>query len=214
MHDKIKNLLLEKDINIPKLLFYNLDKLDITFEEFYYLVYFINNDNNKFDLGKVSLELSKKPKDILKVINDLNEKKLLKLEVVKEDITYEILNLKSLYDKLVFLIIDKQEKEEPKIDLIKEIEKVFKRNLIAREKKIVSAWAMAGYNDDFVLAGLKEAEYNKEYSLTYIDTILDNWEKQGLKNQKDLNIDKGNIENQYLDLPNIDIEDGYNWMNE
>lgn len=215
MHIKIRELLLNKEINIPSIMFYNLEKLDITYEEFYYLIYFLNNNSKVFDMSKVCADLSKKPKSVLQVINDLDEKKLIKLEIVKEEEAYESISLNGLIDKLVFLIIEKEETKEQQIDLINEIEKIFKRNLISREKQIVKTWKMVGYSEEFILHGVKEAEYNKEYSIAYIDTILDNWNNQGLKTVEEINSSKTiNAKNVELDLPNIEIDEGFNWMDE
>ena len=102
-----------------------------------------------------------------------------------------MINLNLFYKKLTYLIIEEKEEEKvEKIDIVKEFEKVFKRELIGREKHIITAWKQAGYEDSFLMAGLKEAEYNGEYSLTYIDTVLDNWDKQGFKTEEDINKEK------------------------
>ena len=102
----------------------------------------------------------------------------------------EIINLSKIYKKLTYLIVEEDTKTEEKIDIVKEFEKVFKRELIGREKHIITAWKQAGYEDSFLMAGLKEADYNGEYSLTYIDTILDNLDKQGFKTEEDINNSK------------------------
>jgi DNA replication protein DnaD len=60
------------------------------------------------------------------------------------------------------------------------------------------------------MAGLKEAEYNGEYSLTYIDTVLDNWDKQGFKTEEDIN--KGKQSNPKEDeIPFIEVDES-DWI--
>lgn len=191
MFSKVMELIKTRDINIPGLLFFNHSKLNLDYEQLYFLIYLLNLDNLEFDISKFSKELNKKPKEIIKVISDLDEKEIISLDITKNnDDVKEMINLNSFYKKLTYLIIDEEEKQEEKVDIVKEFEKVFKRELIGREKHIITAWKQAGYQDSFLLAGLKEAEYNGEFSLTYIDTILDNWDKQGFKTEEDINNSK------------------------
>jgi DNA replication protein len=191
MFNKVMELIKTRDINIPGLLFFNHSKLNLDYEQLYFLIYLLNLDNLEFDISKFSKELNKKPKEIIKVISDLDEKEIISLDITKNnDDVKEMINLNSFYKKLTYLIIDEEEKQEEKVDIVKEFEKVFKRELIGREKHIITAWKQAGYQDSFLLAGLKEAEYNGEFSLTYIDTILDNWDKQGFKTEEDINNSK------------------------
>lgn len=191
MFNKVMELIKTRNINIPGLLFFNHSKLNLDYEQLYFLIYLLNLDNLEFDISKFSKELNKKPKEIIKVISDLDEKEIISLDITKNnDDVKEMINLNSFYKKLTYLIIDEEEKQEEKVDIVKEFEKVFKRELIGREKHIITAWKQAGYQDSFLLAGLKEAEYNGEFSLTYIDTILDNWDKQGFKTEEDINNSK------------------------
>jgi DNA replication protein len=185
------DLIKTKDLNVPGLLFYNYSKLNLDYEQLYFLIYLLNLDNLEFDISKFSKELNKKPKEIIKIINDLDEKEIISLDITKNnDDVKEMINLNLFYKKLTYLIIEEEEEKVEKIDIVKEFEKVFKRELIGREKHIITAWKQAGYEDSFLMAGLKEAEYNGEYSLTYIDTVLDNWDKQGFKTEEDINKEK------------------------
>lgn len=188
MFNKVMDLIKTKDLNVPGLLFYNYSKLNLDYEQLYFLIYLLNLDNLEFDISKFSKELNKKPKEIIKIINDLDEKEIISLDITKNnDDVKEMINLNLFYKKLTYLIIEEEEEKVEKIDIVKEFEKVFKRELIGREKHIITAWKQAGYEDSFLMAGLKEAEYNGEYSLTYIDTVLDNWDKQGFKTEEDIN---------------------------
>ncbi|MBQ2408045.1 MAG: DnaD domain protein [Bacilli bacterium] len=191
MFNKVMDLIKTKDLNVPGLLFYNYSKLNLDYEQLYFLIYLLNLDNLEFDISKFSKELNKKPKEIIKIINDLDEKEIISLDITKNnDDVKEMINLNLFYKKLTYLIIEEEEEKVEKIDIVKEFEKVFKRELIGREKHIITAWKQAGYEDSFLMAGLKEAEYNGEYSLTYIDTVLDNWDKQGFKTEEDINKEK------------------------
>ncbi len=211
MFNKVMDLIKTKDLNIPGLLFYNYSKLNLDYEQLYFLIYLLNLDNLEFDISKFSKELNKKPKEIIKIINDLDEKEIISLDITKNnDDVKEMINLNLFYKKLTYLIIEEEEEKVEKIDIVKEFEKVFKRELIGREKHIITAWKQAGYEDSFLMAGLKEAEYNGEYSLTYIDTVLDNWDKQGFKTEEDIN--KGKQSNPKEDeIPFIEVDES-DWI--
>ena len=216
MFNKVNNLIKGKDLIISNILFYNYEKLELNFEDLYYLTYLMNN-SLEFDISKISSDLNKKPKDIIKVINKLDEMDILDIEIIKKsdnDIK-EIISLEKLYKKLTFLIVEKEDKIEEKVDLESEFKDVFKRDLTPREKQILNAWKSVGYNDLFILEGLKEAKYNGELSIAYIDNVLDRWQNQGITSKEDV------IKSKTIDLSKpiesddvIEVDDDYDWMNE
>lgn len=216
MFDKVNNLIKGKDLIISNILFYNYEKLELNFEDLYYLTYLMNN-SLEFDISKICSDLNKKPKDIIKVINKLDEMDILDIEIIKksENDIKEIISLEKLYKKLTFLIVEKEDKIEEKVDLENEFKDVFKRDLTPREKQILNAWKSIGYNDLFILEGLKEAKYNGELSVAYIDNVLDRWQNQGITTKEDV------IKSKTIDLSKpiesddvIEVDDDYDWMNE
>ena len=216
MFNKVNNLIKGKDLIISNILFYNYEKLELNFEDLYYLTYLMNN-SLEFDISKISSDLNKKPKDIIKVINKLDEMDILDIEIIKkgESDIKEIISLEKLYKKLTFLIVEKEDKIEEKVDLESEFKDVFKRDLTPREKQILNAWKSIGYNDLFILEGLKEAKYNGELSVAYIDNVLDRWQNQGITSKEDV------IKSKTIDLSKpiesddvIEVDDDYDWMNE
>ena len=216
MFNKVNNLIRGKDLIISNILFYNYEKLELNFEDLYYLTYLMNN-SLEFDISKICSDLNKKPKDIIKVINKLDEMDILDIEIIKkgESDIKEIISLEKLYKKLTFLIVEKEDKIEEKVDLESEFKDVFKRDLTPREKQILNAWKSVGYNDLFILEGLKEAKYNGELSVAYIDNVLDRWQNQGITSKEDV------IKSKTIDLSKpiesddvIEVDDDYDWMNE
>ena len=216
MFNKVNNLIKGKDLIISNILFYNYEKLELNFEDLYYLTYIMNN-SLEFDISKICSDLNKKPKDIIKVINKLDEMDILDIEIIKkgESDIKEIISLEKLYKKLTFLIVEKEDKIEEKVDLENEFKDVFKRDLTPREKQILNAWKSIGYNDLFILEGLKEAKYNGELSVAYIDNVLDRWQNQGITSKEDV------IKSKTIDLSKpiesddvIEVDDDYDWMNE
>ena len=216
MFNKVNNVIKGKDLIVSNILFYNYEKLELNFEDLYYLTYLMNN-SLEFDISKICSDLNKKPKDIIKVINKLDEMDILDIEIIKkgESDIKEIISLEKLYKKLTFLIVEKEDKIEEKVDLESEFKDVFKRDLTPREKQILNAWKSIGYNDLFILEGLKEAKYNGELSVAYIDNVLDRWQNQGITSKEDV------IKSKTIDLSKpiesddvIEVDDDYDWMNE
>ncbi|MHC5215229.1 DnaD domain protein [Enterococcus sp. LJL128] len=66
-----------------------------------------------------------------------------------------------------------------------EIEKNFGRPLSPVEIEMVTSWQLTdNYSDDLILVALKEAVLNQAYSLKYMDRILLNWERKGIKSEQ------------------------------
>ena len=75
MFDNVIELLKKKNIVVPGVLFFNVPALGVNYDELYFLTYLINLDNLQFDMVKMGKDLSMKPKDILKLVNDLIQNK-------------------------------------------------------------------------------------------------------------------------------------------
>ena len=52
MFNKVNNLIKGKDLIISNILFYNYEKLELNFEDLYYLTYIMNN-SLEFDIKKI-----------------------------------------------------------------------------------------------------------------------------------------------------------------
>lgn len=213
MFDKVLNLVKTRNLNISSNIFFHINELNITYEELYVLIYLMNLDNLEFDMVKMSENMNMKPKELLRIINSLTEKNYLKLEVMKKDSNVsELINLDGLYQKMVFDIIGKEEKKEVSNTLFDEFEKEFKRPLTPKEFQIINAWREVGYLDETIILALKEATYNGAYSVAYIDKVLSNWDKKGIKTA--LDVEKNRQEFQKKKDETIEIDDEYDWLNE
>ena len=68
------------------------------------------------------------------------------------------------------------------------------------------------YNEDLILAALKEAVYNGATNIRYIDTILYEWNKKGLKTKEDVdNYLNNRYENKKLEETGVF---DYNWLDD
>lgn len=213
MFDNVIDLLKKKNLVAPGVLFFNRANLGVNYDELYFLIYLINLDDLKFDMVKMAKELSMKPKDILKLVNDLSEKNLISLDIVKKDLDVsEYINLNALYNKIAFISIGEKKEEVVNVTLFDEIEKEFKRPLTPREFQIINVWKEVGYLDETIRLALKEASYNQALSIAYIDKILNNWDKKGIRTKEDVERNREEFAKKKEEV--IQTVDDYDWLNE
>ncbi|MBR3199582.1 MAG: DnaD domain protein [Bacilli bacterium] len=183
MTSKVIELIKNGSILIPKLLLTNYKKLEITDKELILVVYLINND--EFDPERISNDLDLKIPDVLKMIDSLTKKDILEIKATTNKVYEEKVILDELYNKLALLIINKEEVKETTI--YDKFEKEFARTLSPMEYEIIGAWIDNNYSEEIIEEALKEAIYNGVTSLKYIDKILSEWQRKGIKSKKDIN---------------------------
>lgn len=184
MKEKVISLIKDNNLVVPKLLLYNYKKLKITESEFIILIYLINEKDLTFNPKKISNDLNISLEEIMNNFETLISKDLLKIDNKKiNGIRTEIVNLEQLYLKMSYLIMDEEEKKDTTIYDI--FEEKFGRTLSPMEYTIIGGWIELGYNEELVLLALDEAIYNGVYKLNYIDKILYEWDRKGIKNKED-----------------------------
>ena len=109
------------------------------------------------------------------------------VEVIKErNIRSEYFKLDKLYKKMAFLLVNEtSEKNEVKSTLYDAFEKEFGRTLSPNEYAIIGKLEES-YTEELVLCALTEAVYNDVRNLIYIDHILAEWKRKGIKTKSDV----------------------------
>lgn len=208
MMDKLKDVLKTRDINIPKMLFLNYKALEINEKELIILIYLLNSDN-AFNPKLISSDLKWDFKDVLENVNELSTKGLIKIEMkTMNKIQEEFINLDGLYDKLSYLFIEKEEETTNIYDIF---EKEFGRTLSSMEYEIINGWKENNYSEETIKLALKEAVYNGVFNLRYIDKILFDWNKKGIKTKEDVEKDKSSFKNKKVEKKELF---DYDWLNE
>lgn len=87
------------------------------------------------------------------------------------------LDLKPLYQQL----LDQEQEDEQEVDLLSVFESVFARALNPLEIEIINSYKSSGYDDQMILDALNEAVKSGALNFRYIEKILDNWSKYGVK---------------------------------
>ncbi len=212
MIDKVERIIKERDITIPSLLFYNYKKLEIDAEEVLLLAYLINGDIF-FNPKKISDDLSLELSYLMDLISKLTNLSLVNIELKKiNNIRTEIINLDGLYNKLLDLIMeDKNEEKETIYDIF---EKEFGRTLSPMEYEIINTWQENMIGEETIVLALKEAVYNGVSNLRYIDRILNEWVKKGIKTVEDLEKEKAEFSKRRVQTTKVDENADYDWLNE
>lgn len=215
MNEKVINILKEKPIMIPKVLFTNYKSLNITEEELIILIYIINLGEkivyNPLDFAN-ALNLDKYK--VMQLLSNLLEKNLINIKVEKNNngISEEYIYIDVLYNKLFNIIIE-EKTISPTIntDIFSLFESELGRTLSPMECEIIKEWLNSNYTEELIKEALKEAIYNNVRSLKYVDRILYTWKTKGIKNKEDIIKDKKNFRKPVGTV--TDVFD-YNWLEE
>ena len=212
MTEKIKEIIQNRDIVIPRLLFMNYKNLGLTEQELILIIYIINT-NEIFNPKQISNDLNITLNNVMELMENLTSKGIIKLELKKiGNIRNEYINLDGLYEKLSFKILNKEEPEK-KSNIYSIFEEEFGRPISAMEIEIISAWIENGTSEETIKLALKEATYNGVSNLRYIDRIINEWSKKGIKTQEDVEKSRMNFRQKKENRPKNDILD-YDWLND
>ncbi len=212
MTEKIKEIIQNRDIVIPRLLFMNYKNLGLTEQELILIIYIINT-NEIFNPKQISNDLNITLNNVMELMENLTSKGIIKLELKKiGNIRNEYINLDGLYEKLSFKILNKEEPEK-KSNIYSIFEEEFGRPISAMEIEIISAWIENGTSEETIKLALKEATYNGVSNLRYIDRIISEWSKKGIKTQEDVEKSRMNFRQKKENRPKNDILD-YDWLND
>lgn len=149
--------------------------------------------------------------DVLEMINSLCEKNVLEIQLKKiNDIRSEVINFDMLYEKLGFSLNEVEVKDDKNIYSLFESE--FGRTLSPMEYEIISGWKSSGYTEELIELALKEAVYNGVNSLRYIDKIIYEWNRKGIKTKEDVEKNKRQFKVNN-ELNNEKLFD-YDWLND
>ena len=206
MLDKVIKLLKTKPFYIPEILIKNYRKLNISDSELILLIYLINT-TDVFNPKQIAKDLNFKLNEVMEIFNSLIEKNIIKIDIINKSVREEIINLDELYNKLAFVIVNDKTKESS--NLFDVFEKEFGRTLSPMDYELITDW-QKDFDDKLILLALKEAVFNNVTNLRYIDKIIRDWSKKGIKSKEDIIKDKKNYESKKSNKKLFD----YDWLNE
>ena len=188
---KLFEIFKQGNMVIPLYLLQHFKDLKLKLEEFIFLMYLYNlGDNFVFDPNKVSNELNISLMDAMNYIGILTDKHFIRVESKKNEkgVMEEFVILEDFYNKLSMITIDEVNKDNDKKDynIFEVIEKEFGRTISPMEFEIIKAWVDSGVNPDVIKEAVKEATFNGVSNLRYIDKIIYEWGKLGIKTVEDV----------------------------
>lgn len=205
--DKVIELLKSKNIIIPIPFLNKYRELELDEKEFIMLIYLMNY-NGSFNPKQIGIEIGYNFKEVLEITNSLIEKGFIEISVKNiNGVKEEFICLDKLYNKLAFLIINKENRiDESNIFSI--FEKEFGRTLSPIEYELINAWKENNFSEELILQALKEAVLNGVSNLRYIDKILYEWNRKGIKNVNDIERYKS-----HNSIKKTEVFD-YDWLND
>ncbi len=214
MNEVVRNALKEKPIIIPKILFKNYKKLNLTEAELIILICLINQgDKIAYNPNMFTDEIGLDKYKAMQILNDLTEKNMLEIKV--ENNKYgkkeEYIYLDLLFNKLFNLLLDESHETVITIDnnIFSLFEQELGRTISPMEVEIIKEWIQAGISEELIKEALKEAIYNNVRNLKYVDRILFSWQQKGIKTKQDIIKDKKNYRKAQKSLEPIY---DYNWL--
>ena len=78
-------------------------------------------------------------------------------------------------------LLIKKEEAKDKVDLLTRFEQEFGRPLSPNEMDAIKGWKKMGIEDQLILEALKEASLRNARSMRYIEAIINDWSKNGIK---------------------------------
>ena len=211
MMDKIVLLLKSSTGMFPMLLLKHYKEFHLSDSEFILLLELLNTDL-EFNPKQISYDLKLEMTEVLEMMNGLVDKGILEIEVRKvRNLRSEYINLDKLYEKLAFLVVNDEKKENSE-NIFDIFEREFGRTLSPMEYEIIQSWCGGEFSEELIILALKEATYNGANNLRYIDKILYEWKKKGIKNKEDVEKQK-NAFHKKKELQTKELFD-YDWLNE
>lgn len=190
---KLNKVIGDGNIVIPLYILKYFKKFDLTMEEFIFLMYLYNRqDNLDFNPDKISLDLNIDIMEVMGYVAVLTDKGYLKLEVKKTEnnILEEVIDLSSFYERISMLLINNDKEEKEDNNILFYIEKELGRPMSSIEIKTVNEWKNNNISDELIKKALSIALNDGVYSLKYIDKILVDWVTRGYKSVSDIEKNK------------------------
>ncbi len=214
---KLIDIFRQGHIVIPLFLLQHYKELKLEINEFIFLMYLYSLGNKfVFDPLKFSAELNLTTKDVMNYIGILSDKNFISVDVMKNEkgLMEEVVLLDNFYKKLSLITMDEvnQVSRSENSNIFEIVEKEFGRTLSPIECEIIKAWLDNGMDEELIKEAIKEATYNGVSNLRYIDKILYEWGKNGIKTVSDV-VDnrKKRAKAREKETSDVDIDEIVDW---
>lgn len=213
---KLNKVISDGNIVIPLYILKYFKKLNLTMDEFIFLMYLYNKqDNLDFNPEKIALDLNLDIMEVMGYISILTDKGYITLDVLKTEnnILEEVINLNNFYERISTFLINSEvdiKEENKKENILQYVEQELGRPLNSLEIKTIHDWQEAKIDDSLIMEALKIALNDGVYSLKYIDKILFDFKNRGYQNALDI---KKEVETTSTKSNEIEFVD-WNWLDD
>jgi len=207
--EKLEKTIGDGNIVIPLYILKCFKSLNLTMEEFIFLMYLYNRyDKVYFNPEKIANDMNLDIMEVMGYISVLTDKNYLTLDIVKDnEIIEEVVNLSNFYEKISFLLMQ-EETQDDNTSLLKYIEKELGRPINSTEIEVIESWSKNNIDDSLIKEAIRIALNDGVFSLKYIDKILFDWKNRGYRTVSDIQKnEKSNVGEA------IEVED-WNWLDD
>lgn len=173
----LRKIFESKDFVINSNIVKSINTIDITLDEFLLVLYFINV-SCYLDTEDIKEKLGFDDEKTYNTFSSLLNKKYIEIEVTNNNSgVSEKVKLEPLYDRLAL----NKKIETNETNLYSLFERELGRTLSSFEYELINKWIEDGVSEDTIKNALKEAILNNVRSFKYIDKIIYDWTKNGVK---------------------------------
>lgn len=207
---KSSDILKSMNFNYNNLFIKKILDYKLSLHEFLLLNYFINYNIVDLNIDEITKYTSLSNEMILEAYNGLITKNIIKINTSnKNGIIVETISLDDFYDKIDQSI--KSEKKESSVDeIISFFEKASGETSSDLEREVIKAWIQNGFDTSMIIDAINEAKYNGTCNIRYIDKVLNEWNKKGIKNTNQLEEYLKNETSKHEEVKLFD----YDWLEE
>lgn len=194
---KLNDLIKDDNLVIPIYMLRLYKKYNLKLDEFIFLMYLYNKKFTIFDPEFIANELNYDIMEVMGYISVLADKGLITLDIDKNSgVIEEKISLNNFYEKITASLINDLEEEKIETDnsVYEEIEREFNRKLTPMECEVIKEWQDNNYSYEMIHEAVKEASLNGVSNLRYIDKILFDWMKKGIRKKEDINKEEQPVE--------------------
>ena len=176
----LRNMFTSKDFVINSNIVKCISAIDITLDEFLLVLYFINV-SSLLNTEDIKEKLGFDEEKIFNTFTSLINKKYIEMVVTNNNgEVIEQIKLDPLYDRLA---LNKKTDSTNNKDIYAMFESELGRTLSSFEYEMINKWIEKGVSEETIKSALKEAVLNGVRSFKYIDKIVYEWSKKGIKNK-------------------------------
>lgn len=176
----LRNIFTSRDFVINSNIVKCISSIDITLEEFLLVLYFINI-SSLLNTDDIKEKLGFDDEKIFNTFTSLINKKYIEMVVTNNNgEVIEQIKLDPLYDRLA---LNKKTENIDSKDIYAMFESELGRTLSSFEYEMINKWIEKGVEEETIKNALKEAVLNNVRNFKYIDKIIYEWTKKGIKNK-------------------------------